>query len=263
LLNTCSHHGFETWRLVSQFYEGLTPKDRQMVELMCNETFENKDPDEAMEYLDLLAENAQNWDTTGTYEAPGKTQPHTSSGGMYNLREDHDLQAKFASLARKVEALECKKSGQLKSVQDIVCQICETNEHATNDCPTLSSFKECLHEQVRALNSFKGQIITHTLKYKDPGCLTISCFIGEHKIERALLDLGASVNLLPYSFFQSLNLGELKPTSVTLLFADRSVKVPRGIVEDVLVQVDKFIYPVDFVVLDTQLVEACNKFLSF
>jgi hypothetical protein len=60
LFNTCPHHGFETWRLVSQFYEGLTPKDRQMVELMCNGTFENKDLDEAIEYLDLLAENAQN-----------------------------------------------------------------------------------------------------------------------------------------------------------------------------------------------------------
>jgi len=48
---------------------------------------------------------------------------------MHNLREDHDLQVKFASLARKVEALELKRSGQLKSVQDIVCQICETNEH--------------------------------------------------------------------------------------------------------------------------------------
>jgi len=67
----------------------------------------------------------------------------------------------------------------------------------------------------------------NALKYKDPGCPTISCFIGEHKIERALLDLGASVNLLPYSVFQSLNLGELKPTSVTLLLANRSVKVPR------------------------------------
>jgi hypothetical protein len=84
---------------------------------------------------------------------------------MYNLREDQDLQAKFASLARKVEALELKKSGQLKSVQDIVCQICETNEHSTNDCPTLSSFKECLHEQSHALNSFKGPIITHTRKH--------------------------------------------------------------------------------------------------
>jgi hypothetical protein len=73
------------------------------------------------------------------------------------------------------------------------------------------------------------------LKYKDPGCPTISCFIREHKVERALLDLGASVNLLPYLVFQSLNPCELKPTSVTLLLADRSVKVPRGIVEDVLI----------------------------
>ena len=63
---------------------------------------------------------------------------------MQNLREDHDLQAKFASLARKVKALEFKMSGQLKFVQDIVCQICETNEHSTNDCPTSLSFKECL-----------------------------------------------------------------------------------------------------------------------
>ena len=45
---------------------------------------------------------------------------------MYNLKEDDDLQAKFTSLARKVKALELKKSGQLKSVQDIMCQICET-----------------------------------------------------------------------------------------------------------------------------------------
>eukprot|EP00258_Populus_trichocarpa_P038852 XP_024454871.1 uncharacterized protein LOC112327201 [Populus trichocarpa] len=51
-----------------------------MVKLMCNGTFKDKDPDEAMEYLDSLAENAQNWDTTSTYEALGKTQPHTSSG---------------------------------------------------------------------------------------------------------------------------------------------------------------------------------------
>jgi len=126
-----------------------------MVELMCNETLKDKDPDEVMEYLDLLAENAQNWDIACTYEAPGKTQPHTSSGGMYSFREDYDLQAKFASLARKVETLELKKNGQLKSVQNIVCQICETDDHATNDCPTLPSFRECLHEQAHALNSFQ------------------------------------------------------------------------------------------------------------
>ncbi|XP_062085902.1 uncharacterized protein LOC133792010, partial [Humulus lupulus] len=89
-------------------------------------------------------------------------------------------------------------------------------------------------------------------KYKDPGCPTISCQIGEQEFGQALLDLGASVNLMPYSIYLQLGLGELKPTSVVLQLADRSVKKPRGIVEDVLIQIEKFYYPVDFLILDTQ-----------
>ena len=53
------------------------------------------------------------------------------------------------------------------------------------------------------------------IKYKDPGCPTISCQIGDHHIEKALLDLGASVNLIPYSVYEELGLGELKRTHVT------------------------------------------------
>jgi hypothetical protein len=49
-----------------------------------------------------------------------------------------------------------------------------------------------------------------------------------------------------------LGLGELKPTSMTLQLADRSVKIPRGIVEDILIKVDKFYFPVDFIVLETE-----------
>ena len=71
-------------------------------------------------------------------------------------------------------------------------------------------------------------------------------------MERALLDLGASVNLLPYSIYNQLGLGELKATTITLSLVDRSIKVPRGVVKDVLVQVEKFYYPVDFVVLNTK-----------
>ena len=89
------------------------------------------------------------------------------------------------------------------------------------------------------------------MKYKDPGSPTISVNIGGTCIDQALLDLGASVNLLPYSVYKQLGLGELKPTNITLSLADQSVKIPKGIVEDMLVKVDKFYYPVDFVVLDT------------
>ena len=90
------------------------------------------------------------------------------------------------------------------------------------------------------------------MKYKDPGSRTISVNIGGTCIDKALLDLGASVNLLPYSVYKQLGLGELKPTNITLSLADRLVKIPKGIVEDVFVKVDKFYYPVDFVVLDTE-----------
>ena len=90
------------------------------------------------------------------------------------------------------------------------------------------------------------------VKYKDPGCPTISVNIGGTCVEKTLLDLGASVNLLPFSMYNQLGLGELKPTTITLSLADRSIKIPKGTVEDVLIQVDKFYYPVDFVVLDTE-----------
>ena len=74
--------------------------------------------------------------------------------------------------------------------------------------------------------------------------------IGGTCVEMALLDLGASVNLLPYSVYKQLGLGEIKPTSITLSLANRSIKIPKDIVEDLLIQVDKFYYHVDFVVLD-------------
>ena len=90
------------------------------------------------------------------------------------------------------------------------------------------------------------------MKYKDPGCPTISVNIGGTCVEKALLDLGASVNRLPYSMYKQLGLGELKPTSITLSLADRSIRIPKGTVEDVLIQVDKLYYLVDFVVLDTE-----------
>ena len=89
-------------------------------------------------------------------------------------------------------------------------------------------------------------------KYKDPGSPTISIVVGNSKLGHALVDLGASVNLLPYSVYVELGLGELEPTNITLQLANRRVKIPRGIVKGVLVQVDKFYFPVDFVVLDTQ-----------
>ena len=84
--------------------------------------------------------------------------------------------------------------------------------------------KAFLTEQVSAIIQFKALV-----KYKDPGCPTISVNIGGTCVEKALLDLGASVNLLPYSVYKQLGLGELKPTSITLSLADRSIKYQRAL----------------------------------
>ena len=115
--------------------------------------------------------------------------------------------------------------------------------------------KAFLTEQVSSIIHCKTLV-----KYKDPESPTILVNIRGICIDKALLDLGASVNLLPYSVYKQLGLGELKPINITLSLADRSVKIPKGIVEDVLVKVDKFYYPVDFVVLDTEPVaEGTNQ----
>ncbi|XP_012827660.1 PREDICTED: uncharacterized protein LOC105948946 [Erythranthe guttata] len=87
-------------------------------------------------------------------------------------------------------------------------------------------------------------------KMKDPGSYTIPCIIGNSTFDKALCDLGASINLMPMSVFLKLGLGNLNRTRMTLQLADRSLKYPDGIVEDVLVKVHKFILPVDFVVLE-------------
>ena len=79
----------------------------------------------------------------------------------------------------------------------------------------------------------------------------VTCQIGNKPYGQALVDLGASVNLMPYSIYLQLRRGEIKPTSMVLQLADRLLRKPRGIVEDVLVKIDKFYYPVDFLVLDT------------
>ncbi|XP_056685819.1 uncharacterized protein [Spinacia oleracea] len=89
-------------------------------------------------------------------------------------------------------------------------------------------------------------------KLKDPGSFSIPCHVGALFINKALCDLGASVSVMPLSVCNRLNMGKLKCTQITLQMADRSIKYPLGILEDVPVRVGKFYIPVDFVVLDME-----------
>ncbi|RVX04722.1 hypothetical protein CK203_025022 [Vitis vinifera] len=445
-INACPHHGFDTWLLVSYFYNGMSSSMKQLLETMCGSDFMSKNPEEAMDFLSYVAE----------------------------VSRDTDMKAKFATMARRLEELEVKKISKVQvisktPVQAVLCSIFQSFEHLVEECPTMPAVREMFGDQAnprapqytqpdqvllqasslkqaivnlskvvgdfvgdqksinsqlsqridsldrkidgrnpksiheidaqeressrlrevkavitlrsgkevdlptsklekepeneaeekkmeeikgkrkgnntkkedleanvneklkrttnqeemiknhmsspfpQALHGKKGinnasenlevlrqvkvniplldmikQVPTYAkflkdlctikkglnvskkaflteqvssiiqckspVKYKDSDCPTISVMIRETCVEKTLLDLGASVNLLPYSVYKQLGLGELKLTSITLSLADRSVKIPRGMIEDVLVQVDKFYYPVDFFVLDTDLV---------
>jgi len=86
-------------------------------------------------------------------------------------------------------------------------------------------------------------------KLQDPGSFYIPCAIGDLQIKRALCDLGSSMSLMPLSLYRRLQLQDLKPTSLTIQLADCSIKQPVGILEDVPIQVGKFVIPCDFVIM--------------
>nr|GEU53386.1 hypothetical protein [Tanacetum cinerariifolium] len=87
-------------------------------------------------------------------------------------------------------------------------------------------------------------------KEKDPGSFTLPCFINNVCFDNALADLGASISVMPLSTYLSLGLGELAHTKLTVELVDRNVKYPKGIAENMLVGIGKFIFPVDFIILD-------------
>ncbi|KAA3470664.1 Retrovirus-related Pol polyprotein from transposon 17.6 [Gossypium australe] len=89
-------------------------------------------------------------------------------------------------------------------------------------------------------------------KLKDPESFTVPCSIGNHYVGKALCDLSASINLMPISIFRKLGIGKARPSPVTIQLADRLYAHPEGKIEDVLVRVDKFIFPVDFIILECE-----------
>ncbi|GKB32083.1 reverse transcriptase domain-containing protein [Tanacetum coccineum] len=119
---------------------------------------------------------------------------------------------------------------------------------------TLIGNKEKLSEMARTpLNENCSAVILNKLPKKlgDPGRFLIPCEFSRINTCNALADLGASINLMPYSVWKNLSLPELTPTCrETLELADRSISEPIGIAEDVYVTMGKFQFPADFVVVD-------------
>ena len=118
----------------------------------------------------------------------------------------------------------------------------------------LSKKRKIVEEGIVNLTATYSAVMKKELpeKMKDPGSFTVPCIIVGVEIQKALCDSGASINLMPLSVAKKLSLGELIPTTITLQMADRSMVKPEGVLEDVLVTVGKFVFPVDFIILDME-----------
>ncbi|RVW30069.1 hypothetical protein CK203_115138 [Vitis vinifera] len=108
-INACPHHGFDTWLLVSYFYDGLSSSMKQILETMCGGDFMSKNPEEAMDFLSYVSEVSRGWDEPNSREMRRMKAPINPKGGMYMLSEDMDMKAKVATMARRLEELELKK----------------------------------------------------------------------------------------------------------------------------------------------------------
>ena len=118
----------------------------------------------------------------------------------------------------------------------------------------LNKKRKIVEEGIVNLTATCSAVIKKELpeKMKDPGSFTIPFIIGGVEFEKALCDSRASINLMPLSIAKKLSLGEFIPAIITLQMADRSMVKPEGVLEDVLVTVGKFVFPVDFIIMDIE-----------
>ncbi|GJT74349.1 retrovirus-related pol polyprotein from transposon TNT 1-94 [Tanacetum coccineum] len=89
-----------------------------------------------------------------------------------------------------------------------------------------------------------------TKEEKDPRSFILSCIIGNTTVSNALTDLGVLISVMSFSMFKRLGLRTPRPDSMVIEMEDKSMQSPKGIVENILVKIDKFIFSVDFVILD-------------
>jgi hypothetical protein len=119
----------------------------------------------------------------------------------------------------------------------------------------VSNKKKMEEVQAAVLNTECSSVIQNGKlppKLTDPGSFLLTCNFDKTYSCNALADLGASINLMPYSLYAKLALNSLKPTRMSIRLADRSLQYPLGIAENMLVQVGKFVFPVDFVILEME-----------
>ncbi|KAG8486633.1 hypothetical protein CXB51_020062 [Gossypium anomalum] len=211
-----------------------------------NTDYPSFNPSTEEEQIHYMGKNfrPQNNPYNNTYNARWRNHPNFSWGGQGNQRPQHPLGFQQPPYQQE------KKSNLEKMLTKFI-----TIPNAVKFLKEILANKRKLDEASHVeLNAVCSAILQNKLpnKLKDPGSFTIPCLIVSLDVNNALANLGASINAMPYKMFKQLGLGKPKQTRMSIQLADKTIRFPRGIIEDVLVKIDKFIFPIDFVVLDME-----------
>ena len=117
-ISACPHHGFVTWMLVNHFYDGMSPSMKQLLETMCGGDFLRKNPDEAMDFLNYMAETSKGWGEPNPREIERVKPTVNPRGGIYALTEEVELKAKMSTLNRRMEELEQRNHREVRAVAE-------------------------------------------------------------------------------------------------------------------------------------------------
>ncbi|GJZ28067.1 putative reverse transcriptase domain-containing protein, partial [Tanacetum coccineum] len=249
LLMKCPQHYLTEMQEVILFYNGLDIPTRQILD--SRGAILSKTVADVKTAIQEMAAYSQKW-----HNGTSRTRSTETFDGLAAI------QAQLNNIEKEIK----KVNEKVYAVQ-VECEQCK-RPHYTKDCPLKEEGKtleEAYYTQFggpfqgggyRATTPGFYQRNNANLSYqerrkeKDLGSFTLPCFINSVCFDNALVDLGASVSVMPLSTYLNLGLGELAHTKLTVELEDMTVKYLKGIAENVLVGIGKFVFPVDFIILD-------------
>jgi hypothetical protein len=147
----CPPHGYEKWRLVQFFYQGLSQPNRSMIELMNGGAFLNLTGDFSNKALEKIADNYQHWDFMSCRD---KSARNPKKGGILELKGDTELSQRMDAIVKRLDALSVGKSVNAANTFPVEsCSVCASPMHQAQNCPSMTVFAEM--EQVNAFNNFQ------------------------------------------------------------------------------------------------------------
>ena len=155
-ISACPHHGFDTWMLVNHFYDRMSPSMKQLLETLCGGDFLSKNPDEAMDFFNYVAETSKGWDEPNPREVERMKPTVNPRGGIYALTEEAELKVKLSTLNRRMEDLEQRNHQEVWAVTEASmpiqpCFNCQSSSHQGEPCPISPSVRERMVENVNVV----------------------------------------------------------------------------------------------------------------